>query len=139
MNTYVGQHVKCFLRNSAVVEGIVIEWDKTIELQSLDRKSILIIHHPDEDIILTKMLLSEETHQNVQSLEQAFKKLPTTEEVAEDEKLDPMTLQAKSAAELRIELAKQERKILVEKLKDHHLGQTQRVEYGQPKFIKKAQ
>ena len=53
----IGQHVKCVLRTGAMAEGIVKFWENTVQLQSLDGESILIIPHPADDIILIKVLL----------------------------------------------------------------------------------
>lgn len=136
MKSYEGQHVKCLLRNSTIVEGIVLKWDASVELQSLDQKSLLIIHHADQDIVFTKVLLSEEISQEsseaTPSVVEAICSLSN-----ENEEIDPMALQAKSTAELRVELAKQERRIIADKLKDHHPGQIQKVEYGYPGLYKK--
>ena len=44
MNEHLGRHVKCFLRNSTVVEGIMEGCSTVIQLRSLDGKSLLIIH-----------------------------------------------------------------------------------------------
>src|SRR5271166_640284 len=55
-----GQHVKCFMRSTMVLEGIVQEWaDTQIVLKSIDDESILIVHHPADDIILTKVMLTK--------------------------------------------------------------------------------
>ena len=147
MNEYLGRHVKCFLRNSTVVEGVVEKWGETLELQSLDGKSLLIIHQPAQDIMLTKVLLSEDV---VEPAQEPQPPQPPVRgrmflhdepiEVQAEEEIDPMALQAKSTAELRIELAKQERKIIAGKLKDHRpdsLQAPRKVKYGQPGFFKK--
>ena len=147
MNEYLGRHVKCFLRNSTVVEGVVKKWGDILQLQSLDGKSLLIIHQPTQDIVLTKVLLSEDV---VEPVEESLIPQPPVRgrlssddeplEVvrAEEEESDPMALQAKSTAELRIEMAKQERKIIAGKLKDHRpdsLQTPRKVKYGQPGFL----
>lgn len=55
-----GQHVKCFMRSTMVLEGIVEDWsDVQIVLKSLDNKNIMIVHRPTEDIALTKIILEE--------------------------------------------------------------------------------
>jgi hypothetical protein len=125
------------LRNSTVIEGIVEEWGAIIQLQSLDGQSLLIIHHPDQDIILTKVLLSEEVTQPVEELEnETFEpKLQFPLEMSEgDEELDPLTLQAKSIAELKVEMA------IADKLKDHYpdtMRAPRKVTYGYPGLFKK--
>src|SRR5271170_6957020 len=110
MNEYLGRHVKCFLRNSTVVEGVVEQWGDTLQLQSLDGKSLLIIHQPAQDIVLTKVLLSDDVAEPVEQPppmdEPLFPHGEPLEVQSEEEQLDPMALQAKSTAELRIEMAK---------------------------------
>src|ERR1700679_3910433 len=55
-----GQHVKCFMRSTMVLEGIVEEWtDSQVVLKSLDEKSLMIVHRPVDDIVLTKVILEE--------------------------------------------------------------------------------
>lgn len=113
----INQHVKCVFRNGTVVEGIVEEWTNNIvQLKSLDSKSILIIMRPSEDIMLIKILLNlpdnkidinKDSNNDFANVVQ--------ESVVDYNKPD----EVKSLAELRIELAKQERKILAEKLREH--------------------
>lgn len=116
-----GQHVKCILRTGAIAEGIVEEWfNNHVQLKSLDGESILIITHPAEDIMLIKIILepktqAEEVSDKIRAksaLEQKF------EEVRQNH--DPNNADdRKTLAQLRVELAEQERKIVSEKLKDH--------------------
>ena len=55
-----GQHVKCFMRSTMVLEGIVEEWaDFQVVLKSLDGQSLMIVHRPVDDIMLTKVILEE--------------------------------------------------------------------------------
>jgi hypothetical protein len=151
MKDFINEHVKCFLRNSTVIEGIVISWAvNEIQLQSLDQQSILIIHNPAQDIVLTKVLLADvadepaeilpdKPHRGdppVATLEEAFELL-TVEEP--EEQVDPMALQAKSTAELKVQLAIQERNIVAKKLKNHHFTEVPRkTTYGYPGFFKKS-
>jgi sRNA-binding regulator protein Hfq len=60
-NIETGSQVKYFLLNGMVLEGIV-EKDTASEcvLRSLDGKSLMIIHRPSEDILMTKVVLGEE-------------------------------------------------------------------------------
>jgi hypothetical protein len=54
-----GQHVKCFMRSTMVLEGVVEDWTTTeVVLKSLDGQSIMIVHRPVEDIMLTKVVLA---------------------------------------------------------------------------------
>lgn len=121
MNPQKDQHVKCVLRNGAVAEGIVEEWTGSqVQLKSLDGESILIITHPAEDIMLIKIILTTPTVEEIAAelehekteLEQRFEE---TRQVHDPNNPDDR----KTLAQLRIELAKQDRKIIAEKLKEH--------------------
>jgi hypothetical protein len=142
VKNFTNEHVRCFLRNSTVIEGIVISWAANeIQLQSLDQKSILIIHNPAQDIVLTKVLLSEENLEEISEPEIVKPILPIEENICslpDDGEEDPMALRAKSVAELKVELAIQERNIIAKKLKDHHFTEVPRkTTYGYPEFFKK--
>src|ERR1035437_1079122 len=61
-----GQHVKCFMRSTMVLEGIIEEWSEAqIVLKSLDGESLMIVHRPSEDIMLTKIMLDEPQEQEI--------------------------------------------------------------------------
>lgn len=142
MNEHIGRRVKCFLRNSTVVEGIMEGCSSTIQLRSLDGKSLLIIHSPEQDIVLTKVLLPEEVTEPTDVPENVEPPPDTFGVITEvkEESLDPLTLKAKTMAELKIQMAEEERKIIANKLKDHHPNTSQaprKVTYGQPGFLKK--
>lgn len=150
MKDFTNEHVKCFLRNSVMIEGIVIDWTTTqVQLQSLDGESILIIHNPSQDIILTKVLqhhLPRESSENLPTkpessvptatLEEAFQLL-ATEDPEPDEEINPISLRVKTVAELKIELAKEERRIVSQKLKTHQPETPKKVQYSYPNFFKK--
>lgn len=125
-----GKHVKYFLRNGMVLEGIV-EKDTATEvvLQSLDAKSLMILHKPTEDIMMTKVVLVEETEEPVAEEEPYNEPQPTDHvefhdravaklrEVAEAEGNPELT--EKSMAELREMVQDQDRKIIAEKRREH--------------------
>jgi hypothetical protein len=126
-------HVKILLRNNTIAEGIVQEWSDTIKLQSLDDQSYMIILHPKEDIILIKVFLEDAPEEKEEikptsELEQKF------QQIIEQPSDEPTRHQ--SLAELRVLLSQQERQILANKLRQHHLGETKKVEYGYPRFFK---
>lgn len=129
MTPQKGQHIKCILRNNLVVEGIVEFWsdDKSI-LRSLDGANISIIQHSAQDIVVIKIILKESS-QIKNELETKF------DEVYQQPSED--TLRLKNMAELKILMIEQEKKIIAEKIKDHHIGEVKKVNYGQPKFFKK--
>lgn len=129
-------HVKILLRNNTIVEGIVQEWSDNIKLQSLDDQSYMIILHPKEDIILIKVFLERDESEGekeeikpTSALEQKF------QETVEQPSDEPTRHQ--SLADLRVLLSQQERQILANKLRQHHLGETKKVEYGYPRFFSK--
>lgn len=124
-----GQHVKCVLRNNLILEGIVEVWsDEQSSLYSLDRSSISIIQHTSEEVVVVKIILK--SHSQVKNhLEEKF-----DEVYAQPSDND---LRIKEMAELKILLAEQEKKIISEKIKEHHLGNTKKVTYGQPQFLQK--
>lgn len=137
-----GQHVKCLLRNNSIAEGIVVEWfNNYAKLRSLDGESILIIHHPDQDIILTKIVLENQPKSFAEAMKKREQK-KVLEEIVKDSQKENVSNpfdsdHNKSLAELHLELAKQEREIIAKKLKNHHIDGTKKVEYGYPGFFKK--
>lgn len=138
----ITQHVKCFLRNSMVVEGSIIEWnDLQVVLQSLDDKSILIIHQPIHEILLTKIIISEQDIQEelplpsekpkkrqLSDLQQQVKqKLYEVQTAADDTNLNK-----KNLTELRELVLEQDKQIIIQK-KREHFGS-----FSAPKTIKYA-
>ena len=138
----VGQHVKCILRTGAMAEGIVEEWFvNTVQLRSLDGESILIIPHPNEDIMLIKIILEKPAQK-----EKASHSLPNgivvnaelSKEIQDTQALpsdDPKRIE--TLAKLRIMLAEQEKKIITEKVKSHSIGDAKKVKYEYPFKTKK--
>jgi hypothetical protein len=129
-----GQYVKCILKNGAVVEGYVEEWiQNEVQLRSIDGESIMIITHPEEDIMLIKIMLDKqesiETPVNSPppartDLEQEFEE--TYNQPSNDD------LRVKKLAELKIMLVEQDKKIITDKMKDHRIGEVKKVMYGYP-------
>jgi hypothetical protein len=133
MNIEMGQHIKCILKNSTVVEGTVKEWSaKNCVLLSLDKKSLLIIPHPDEDIMLIKVMLGE--IQNNFPAPIITKPQEVFEQVAKELHSD---LKMKHLAELRLLEKEQDKKIIEEKLKEHSINEVKAVKYGYPGLFKK--
>src|ERR1035437_5331232 len=127
---HIGKQVKCLLTNNSVAEGIVEEWlPNLVKLQALDGKSILIIHHPDRDIVLTKIILEEapEIHKEkpteiVPDLERQF--------IEEYNKPSEDDLRVQNLAKLKMLLIKQDKEIISKKLKDHNIEEVRTVQYG---------
>lgn len=151
----VGQHIKVILKNNTVVEGIVEEWfNNYVKLKSLDEKSILIIPHPNEDIMLIKVFLTPEFPKlefvklkkddgtEIETTPEAHRVL---NEVASLEEQFQETLKLpsdnpdrlKTLAELKRLMNEQEKKIVSEKVKNHYIDGTRKVQYGYPGFFKK--
>jgi hypothetical protein len=137
-----GQHVKIVFRNGTVTEGIVEEWFGNVAyLKALDSESKLIITNPEQDIMLIKVVIEKapkaEDPEDCPSEEEADAFASQFQEAAETH--DPTNPDdRKTLAELRIEMAKQERKIIAEKLR-HHRPSTGpgKVQYGYPGLGKK--
>lgn len=136
----VGQHVKCLLKNNSIAEGIVVEWfTNYVKLKSLDDESIMIIHHPEQDIMLTKIMVGRTPTSFAEAMH-AREQKKVLEEIAkenqgENNPFDPN--HHKSLAELRADLAKQDREIIANKLRSHHIGDVKKVKYGLPGIFKK--
>lgn len=138
MTIQIGQHVKCILRTGAMAEGIVEEWDDNIQLRSLDGESLLIIPHPDQDIMLIKVILPPRTDEPKIPKETVIvknKEISAYEEIMELPTEDPLRL--KKLAELKIMMTEQEKKIIAEKAKSHSISETKKVQYGYPQFLAK--
>jgi hypothetical protein len=124
-----GSHVKCVMRNNLVLEGVVESWsdDQSI-LRSLDDSSLSIIQHSLEDIVVIKVILKKPL-QTKKELEIKFE-----EEV---KKPSDDNLRLKNIVELKNMLNNQEKKIIAENLKNHHIGEIKKINYGQPGFFPK--
>lgn len=126
MNIEKGQRVKYFLRNGMVLEGFVEEDAAAkVVLKSLDGGSLMILHRPTEDIMMTKVILEEvapepDTENQNQvitmsdnSQEQVKAKL---QEALQQENED---LQKMSIEELRQLLVEQQRQLIANKRREH--------------------
>ena len=132
MNIQPKQRVKCLFRNGVVIEGIVQSWSKDeVELLSLGGEDRIVILHPNDDIVLIKIVLSD----NSEELKPTEKpKLPKTElQQALDilvEKPTDTPGRIETIAELRIQLAEAEREIVANKLQEHHIGNPNGTKYA---------
>lgn len=135
--TIVGKHIKCFLRNGMVLEGIPEEWsDSRVVLKALDGQSLMIVHSPTEDILLTKVMLvevpeiPEETKvvEETDAKEQVREKLHEVLESGDDPKLQQMNLK-----QLRALVVQQEKQMIAQKRKEHFpSGSTGMAKYSHP-------
>lgn len=132
-----GDRVKCLLRNNTLAEGIVKIWDNNlVQLLSFDEQSLLIIHHPQDDIILTKIILCYDPSPHKDKvvpinneLEQQFEK------AYEEPSNKPFRLQ--KLTELRALLAEQDKNIIANKLKVHSISDVRKVKYEYPGIFSK--
>lgn len=148
MNPSDNSRVKILLTNSTVVEGTVKKWfGESIVLQSLNDDSTMIIINPQQNVMLVKVYsesASEEPDYENKTEEPmtTFVEEPQTqlqlefEEVLDQPSDDP--IRNKTLAHLRTLMAEEDRQIIANKLKSHHIGDAKRVQYEQPNFIKKA-
>jgi hypothetical protein len=117
----IGKHIRCVFKNGTVIEGIVKEWViGSVQLQSLNDESIMIILHPEEDIMLIKVLADEpeepaEEEKDAPPLKEEI--VAKLEEIRTEEDTD---LQGKSIAELKQLVKAQERQIIANKIKEHY-------------------
>lgn len=119
----IGQHVKCFLRNNMVLEGIAESWsDTSVVLRSLDGKSLMFVQRPHEDIILTKVVLEEPEEiseekkvvEETEAKQQIRGKLQEVLQPSGDEELDKLNIK-----QLRNLVIDQDRKIIAQKRREH--------------------
>lgn len=117
----VGQRVKCFLRNSMALEGTVENWSDTqVILRSFDGESLMIIHTPSTDIVMTKVLLSVEpaplrSSDNSSPVQQHIsRKLQEVLQPTENQQLNEMNLE-----QLKALSKQQDREILAQKKLEH--------------------
>lgn len=125
----VGKHVKLFLRNGMVLEGIV-EKDTAAEvvLKSLDGESLMILHRPTEDIMMTKVVLARETVEvpeepsavvNVSTNETMQTKEVIQNKLKETLQIEDKDLQNLSIEELRQLVVEQDRQLIANKKREH--------------------
>jgi hypothetical protein len=135
------KYVKIILRNNLQVEGTVVEWTESeVTLQSLDNKNLIIIPHPNDDIVVMRVSMEIQTPIPTPKISEK----PPEEIKEEISNVISSTTPSddgwrlKHLAELRAQLASQEKKIISEKLKSHHITETNEVVYGFPGFFKKS-
>jgi hypothetical protein len=124
MKPQPGQHVKCIFKNGTIVEGIVEEWDIEVHLLSLTDKSLMIICHPSEDLMMIKIMpdLAEDI---VEGPAQEKVEIPIQDQIRTKirEVIVPnenSELQKSSIAELKRLAVEQEKQIIAKKIKEHY-------------------
>jgi predicted Holliday junction resolvase-like endonuclease len=116
-----GKYIKCVFKNGTVIEGIVKQWTAgDVQLQSLQDQSIMIILHPEDDIMLIKIMPDissatvEKTDQTSPLKEEIIAKLEEVQATAENPEL-----QKESLKDLRNMVVNQEKQIIANKIKEH--------------------
>lgn len=124
-----GKHIKCIFHNGTLVEGTVESWSSEESvLKSLIDESRLIIPNTSRDIMLIKVVAPTEKKQVV---------LPQLDQDIEKVRKEPISdLKNKKLAELKILKSKAEKDIVANKLKEHHVGEVRKTQYGTPGFLK---
>jgi hypothetical protein len=139
MKLQTGQHIKILFRNRLSEEGIVQSWDnREGVLKSLDGKSLMIIQHPNRDILAIQVIL-ENPQESKDKAEQSISKTAgdIIKSIQNSDSQEIINDHIKTIAELKKDLDEQERKIVAEKLKDHYIGSTGKAKYELPGFCKK--
>jgi len=135
------QLVKIMFRNGQHVEGIVDIWDKDYVLRSEDGKSVLIIQDPEQDIMLIKVVLRNDEedgqHEEHKMAEESPKKSNDKPVVCDDIPLSE-DLRHKKMAELYLAAAASERQTIVQKMRDHRIGEVKPINYGYPSILNKT-
>lgn len=112
-----GQRVKCFMRSSVVLEGIVEEWTEAcVVLKSIEDNSFIIVHRPAEDILITRAW--NETSTPKKELPEIKKEISeklreTISQPIESE------LNKKNIVQLRQLVIEQDKQIIAQKKKQH--------------------
>ncbi len=140
-----GCHVKYFLRSGMVLEGIVEEDTAAqVVLRSLDGESLMILHRPTEDILMTKVMLGPPAEEApvepkkpvapTEMQERVKGKLHETLQTIEDPEL-----QKKSIEELREMVREQDKQIIAQKRREHFgvPGAAKFTQYSTPFTTKK--
>jgi sRNA-binding regulator protein Hfq len=134
MNPEKDQSVKILFKNGMYLDGIVESWtDTKAVLRSLDGNSLIIIQNTSEDIMAVKVYLktSEKNIELKTNLEKEFQEV--LDKPAED-----INAKTKRLVDLRMMLSEQDKKIVANKLKEHHITEPNKVKYGYPRFFSKS-
>lgn len=120
-----GSHVKYFLRSGMVLEGIVEEDTASqVVLRSLDGESLMILHRPTEDILMTKVMLRPLTEEAPVEPKKPVTPTEMQERVKNKlhgalQSVEEPELQKKSIEELREMVREQDKQIIAQKRREH--------------------
>ena len=135
-----GQYVRCLFRTGLSMEGLVEKWSSGgATLTSVTDESTIIITHPDEDVMIIKILppetIPDPTQENKKPTKETHKytTVDAAFEAITKESADPFDdLRNKTLAELKTKANEQEKKIIANKLKRHVPTHVRRPNYGYP-------
>lgn len=130
MNIKQNQHIKCIFRNGTIIEGIVQSHSKEeLTLLSLHDDSLMVILHPNDDIMLIKIMPNKPAPKETPIQENISNKLKEVQAIE-----DP-NLQNKTIAELKELADKQEKQIIANKIREHFPKGVSRSNYGSQSAI----
>lgn len=139
-----GQRVECALKNGWVISGIIEELSSMgLQLLREDGKGFVIIMRPNEEISVIKVFTEPVVTIKEEVTPVKEKKFARPKPVIDKEVQKVYESQAdqadrlKSLAALRIEMNEKEREEMANKLSNHEIGETRKVQYGYPGFFKK--
>lgn len=158
-----GQYIKLLFRyGNLTIEGVVESWEKdNYIIRSLTDESLMIIQSPQEDIMVIKIMpVMEPAEDNPPVVDLAkdcgikvilgalpkindtgMKPEKVSQAIVRDalgaEEITELELRTKKLAELHLMKIKADREMVANRLKDHTISETRKVEYGLPGILKK--
>ena len=122
--------VRIFFKNGTIVEGVVLTWsDKKGLLLASDSQNRMIIYNPAENVIMVKLLLEQPniTPKEMPQQPQEIVEQPVAKEIVDDllidnsempDQSDSLKDRAKKIANYRLSRTSQEKKQVVESVKE---------------------
>lgn len=130
------KEVKLLLNNGVVIEGFIKEWQDNELLVYSENGNETIVFSPKTNIVAIKIINGSEENK-ISSKEEKMTDLEEKFEQTYNEPSENNDLRVKNLSDLRVELLKQEKKIISDKLKDHNIGSIKTVQYSSPLSILK--
>lgn len=134
-----GDYVQCFLNSTALVEGVVEEFnDNFIKLLCEDKTSYIIVYNPKQNITFIKVMSTKPTSPSLKDDEEfhLLNKEFNDELNNVPQSTEELDLKNAKLTQLKILLNKKEKEIIANKLKNHSPGEVKGVKYEQPRFKK---
>jgi len=126
-----GAYVKIVFRNGTQVEGYVEEWEEnTTTLISEDQLSRFVVLDIKQDVLGIKICYGEVTPKQVQrKFEEVVEEFKAVQESPNDD------LRLETLADLKILMNKQEKKIIMDRVRSHDVSEVRIPQYGIPSFL----